>query len=67
MASLAVCLTLPTKLPSVLFDELRVLEKVSEPCEDRIPSGEGSGRFLEVMVAVMVKRNSAEEYLGNNQ
>jgi hypothetical protein len=67
MASFAVCLTLPTKLPAALFDELRMLEKVLDRCEERVTSGEGAGRLSKVIMAALIERNSADECVGINQ
>lgn len=62
MACLAVCLTLPTKLPAALLVEENVLER----CEARVISGEGAGRSSEVdmaVVMVVVERKSANVYV----
>jgi hypothetical protein len=67
MASFAVCLTLPTKLPAALFDELRMPEKVLDRCEDRVTSGAGAGRLSEGIMAALIERNSADECIGGNQ
>jgi hypothetical protein len=62
-ASLAVCVTLPTKLPAALVDELRMLDL----CGVRVTSGKGSGRFSAGMAAVVVERNSAEVCMGRRK
>jgi hypothetical protein len=67
MASLAVCLTLPTKLPAAPLDELRMLEKVLDRCENRVISGEGAGRSSEGILAALIERKSADECMGINQ
>jgi hypothetical protein len=67
IASLAVCLTLPTKLPAALLDELRMLEKVLDRCENRVISGEGAGRSSEGILAALIERKSADERMGINQ
>jgi hypothetical protein len=67
MASLAVCFTLPTKLPAALFDEPRMLEKVLDRCEDRVIRGEGAGRSSEGIMAALIELNSADECMAINQ